>query len=524
MDRGKFNSDVNQIKEYIERSSERVDVMEKKLNADCKDGCLDYQFQQAPSEIGSYNGFVTTKVKGPLSSARSDCSNLPKPYTSSGLLDLGSLMEKHDIIKQPLLLDNDENYLTYANARYFADNWKDTEGEANVGVSTLSNYYYLGREEGKLKLKKDNNTAEETYLCLEDRTSLAFHYKESKNILNGVRMDLDSTNLLLTSWSHAMLRCHQTKPNGNNGLTKYSLLGHPMVRKVRNVYYGLEETAHVKQNLDTLQAMQSVTTDIRTAITRYLQAAQECQIDECAVEVATDKILYLCRKKTMVRGKKILITPVPYTYEGNSKMLSFTNYLFDFGHQTCTSHVDNVVFYLDPVCCKQIDEGTNPNNCPSLTMSNAPMYYENGVHGHFTDAKDTLLQANCGTNVDMYQPKDNDDVLTDCALILKNRGNHLEIPGFGTMMSELERFQESTGHQFSDAEIGLISLAVVFIVFICCIIICKCPCFMDAICAVWSCCFRRAEVDPTAPTNRKHSDRIGREKMTLMATFGARDK
>jgi Na+-transporting NADH:ubiquinone oxidoreductase subunit NqrB len=54
--------------------------------------------------------------------------------------------------------------------------------------------------------------------------------------------------------------------------------------------------------------------------------------------------------------------------------------------------------------------------------------------------------------------------LPTATLILKNKGNRLEIPGFGTMISELERFQESTGYQFSDAEIGLISLAVVFIV------------------------------------------------------------
>jgi hypothetical protein len=460
--RSKLHTETEDIREFITRSLERCAETQNNVEELCEtNGCKISGYEKAPTETNHYNGYEVTKVTSGLQMARSNCKLLPTPTTDEEYMDLKRLMVTMDIDAQPLVMTREDNFLLYDRHKIFADNAGIEEDQDKDGF-----YYILSREAMEVTLVRSNKTGDSTFICLKERDNLAFNMKQVKELLAGIIENINVMGTLVTSWAQGATRCQTTNYNENTVGQEFSMKAQPIVANIRNMYYKLERSAHKLITIPTLKTTFDSTTAIRHQLEREKQKIKNCQIGQCAVESGNNKITFLCKEETQVKGTLIRGVTLPHSSEGKFRTLMYNNYAFDLAHQICMSFIGvnrDVLVRNNPKCCEEIAAQGEVTHCPYFIVGQAPILAEHGPYGYFTDPENTDVVAHCGADKSKLALERGKKILTDCSLSISHVGDEVQIklPGFGVIMEGLKRFQEELPYEWRPAEIALLTVGIV---------------------------------------------------------------
>jgi hypothetical protein len=492
-----------------------VEQIEETIESKCEsDGCKENTFQAVQSTNSYYNGYQVSKISGTLSTALKDCPSLPAPTTSDDLKHLQAIMKKEDTVTQPLTMKSMDQYLYYENMEIFSANFQPKT--APTGDNELKTFI-LRIDNGEIKLDYVAYTDDTiNFLCLKERGNFRYNEKAVKDMIRRILKGLETIQSLIKRWSNQLMRCHQTTAHSSAG-TETEVTQLTFTRELRRTYYYIVRNLREGQlDLPAFETTMNKVENLRNTLSGMYQEATRCQLGQCKVEIGSERIYALCRDTTEVRGTILRGTPVPYDYEGQTRLLVYGKYMFDYSFKTCRSMIEDVEVSLDPTCCKELVQKTIITHCPYTVMNSAPLYYEVGSTGYLVSPDSTSVTTQCGTTNEEFTVKQGQGIFTDCSVQLRKGGVSLAIPGFGSSMySHLAKKMVDASYVFTTAEIGLISLATLVVLSIGLFIICKCAICGDIICNIMRCCTGKSCIKPSAPGIEEMHSQALQERVRL---------
>ena len=436
-----LETDIGHLVGFTDLGKSRIGQLTDQVKKYCTDSGCDAKAEVAgepPNSISRYNGYEVKLETSTLSEAFIDCpsDHLPMPTKGAEEKELAKLMKKHDVVKQPVLVENDMNYVWYRTQRHLSS-------DRAIPSSKPKKYYFLVRLPGDKELGVNDSIEPTTavkFICLYKRGSIKVNKDEYNSVLIKIQTLWQDIKRLLND-IHSKLQICEPSEKAEGGTTT-TIMDMDISSNITSIYYKTERMAHRDIPLGEWEEVLSQLESVKRMGEEMLQSAKNCFLKDCNVAIGDDDIELNCDRSKSIKGKGIFFTPYPYTRGGETFMMQIDHVITDFAHQYCTTQVHGITWNLDHRCCENIAANVDPRNfydpefCPRTKMINGPLVINYGKYKQLT-TEDARVVAKCGTKETVYTPID-DTMPTyygNCKVTVEGENMATQVAGLGKKLS-----------------------------------------------------------------------------------------